>query len=298
MFFVGFIPFIAGFFGEFHWVLDGFSHFRVYYGFYFLIVGIFSAISKQKWVSIINFILSVVIFLGLVQFYFPQTDIQPNEELKILSLNLLSSNNEFEEVIALITKEDPDVILLQEVNSKWDQNLNSFDEQYPYTLERIREDNFGMVVYSKLKPEEFKVVSFSEAGVPSFFFQILLNKNRVNVITTHPLPPVGSDYFTMRNDHFENLNNFLTELDEEIIVIGDLNSTNFSPNFRKIVNGTSLRDSRLGFGLQNTWNARMKLISIAIDHVLVTEGIHVSEHRTGPDIGSDHLPLITKIALK
>lgn len=298
LFFAGLIPFLAGFLGDIHWILDGFSHFRVYFAFYFLVIGIASLISKLKWISIINITLSVIILGTLIRFYIPQGEQDSGEKIKILSMNLLSSNNNFQAVIELIENEKADIVLLQEINSKWDQSLIPLEAKYPFNLKRVREDNFGMVVLSKLKFKEIEILTLSEAGVPTFLLKTSLNDNVINFITTHPLPPVGSAYFRMRNEQFENINELVKSLEGEVILIGDLNTTSFSPNFNKITKETSLRDARLGFGLQSTWNARMKFISIAIDHVLVTEGIHVNEHRIGPDVGSDHFPVISEVALK
>jgi endonuclease/exonuclease/phosphatase (EEP) superfamily protein YafD len=53
-----------------------------------------------------------------------------------------------------------------------------------------------------------------------------------------------------------------------------------------------LRDSREGFGIQPTWLSNKPLFMVPIDHVLVSEGINIHKRFTGPDIGSDHRPVI------
>jgi endonuclease/exonuclease/phosphatase (EEP) superfamily protein YafD len=46
-----------------------------------------------------------------------------------------------------------------------------------------------------------------------------------------------------------------------------------------------------------TWPADTSYARIAIDHLLVSDGIVVFDLHRGPDVGSDHLPLIVDIGL-
>ena len=61
--------------------------------------------------------------------------------------------------------------------------------------------------------------------------------------------------------------------------------------------GTGLRDSSRGMGLQPTWPADIPLLWIPIDHCLYSDGIEIRGRRTGPDVGSDHFPLIVDFEL-
>ena len=298
LFIPGLLPFLLGFLGKYHWILDGFSHFRVYYFAYFLVLGIVAFFLKLKRESITILIFILLSGIGLLKFYIPVSEAASDESIKIVSVNLLSSNNDFEKTIALIETENPDIVVLQEVNQKWFNAISSIPSIFPYKLIDVREDNFGLVILSKLIFSENEKVVFSFSGVPSFSFNIDLEGEDVTIIATHPLPPVGTDYFNDRNMQFENINKYVRSIKGEVVVIGDLNTTSFSPNFSRITEETTLKDSRLGFGLQPSWNARLPVFSITIDHVLVSEGINVINRRIGQDIGSDHLPVIIEISLE
>jgi len=78
------------------------------------------------------------------------------------------------------------------------------------------------------------------------------------------------------------------------IVAGDFNMPTDSAIFRECW-ATPYTDSFLaaGFGLGNT--KFTKLWGVRIDHVLVGPGWHVRRCRVGPDIGSDHCPLIAEL---
>ncbi|MEP0007492.1 MAG: endonuclease/exonuclease/phosphatase family protein [Balneola sp.] len=249
---------------------------------------------KEAIAGLVFFLLSGI---GLVKYYVPIDKVDSVADIKILSINLLSSNNNSDEVLDFIINEDPGLIILQEVNQKWDTNLSSLRSTFPFKLTEIREDNFGLVVLSKVELIDPEKIILSNSGVPSFYFKINMNGKETHLIATHPLPPIGTDYFDYRNEQFTNLNKLVKTLNGRTVLIGDLNTTSFSPNFNRITDGTNLRDSRLGFGLQPSWNAQIPFISVAIDHVLVSKEIKVTDRRISADIGSDHFPVIIKIAI-
>lgn len=262
----------------------------------FLGVGVLSVkLKKEAIAGLVFFLFSGV---GLVKYYVPIDQFGSVAEIKILSINLLSSNNNSDEVLDFIINEDPDLVVLQEVNQKWETYLSPLKSMFEFNLTEIREDNFGLVVLSKLELVDPRKIILSNSGVPSFYFKINENSKETHFIATDPLPPIGTDYFNYRNEQFTNLNKMVKTLNGRKVLIGDLNTTSFSPNFGRITEGTSLRDSRLGFGLQPSWNAQIPFISVAIDHVLVSKEIKVTDRRAGADIGSDHFPIIIKIGIQ
>ena len=59
--------------------------------------------------------------------------------------------------------------------------------------------------------------------------------------------------------------------DGPVVVVGDLNITPFSPSFRRLCDAGRLRDARVGHGIQPSWPAGRWMLSIPIDHGLVSE---------------------------
>jgi endonuclease/exonuclease/phosphatase (EEP) superfamily protein YafD len=60
---------------------------------------------------------------------------------------------------------------------------------------------------------------------------------------------------------------------------------------------SNLHDSRKGFGIQPTWPSDKPIFMVPIDHVLVSKEIRIQNRFTGPDIGSDHRPVIVDFSL-
>jgi endonuclease/exonuclease/phosphatase (EEP) superfamily protein YafD len=76
----------------------------------------------------------------------------------------------------------------------------------------------------------------------------------------------------------------------------DFNITPWSPVFADILEGSGLRDSSLGFGVAPTWLSRPLFFGLPIDHILVSPDIKVKNRHVGPDVGSDHFPVIADLA--
>ncbi len=53
-----------------------------------------------------------------------------------------------------------------------------------------------------------------------------------------------------------------------------------------------------GLRIQGTWPSFIPFfLRIPLDHLLVSDNIHIIKQEVGPPVGSDHLPILTKINL-
>ena len=118
---------------------------------------------------------------------------------------------------------------------------------------------------------------------------------KLTLIGTHPLHP-GHEGWRLRNEQFAALAKFCRGQTGPVVVIGDLNSTSWSAHFGTLLDGTRLRDSRAGFGVQASWPAWSPLPRIPIDHCLVSPEIVGPQSVHRPDVGSDHFPLVVDLA--
>lgn len=113
----------------------------------------------------------------------------------------------------------------------------------------------------------------------------------------HPSKATGEIYFAERNRQLAAIGDYVAGLKTPTILVGDMNVTMWSPYYRDLVNKGQLNNVRAGFGILPTWPIFQPLLSIPIDHCLVTKDFQVLETRKGRKIGSDHFPLITDIAI-
>lgn len=289
---------IIGYFGTDNWFFDLFSHFKFQY-FILLVLGITILLLMKYRIGLYFLPFALITGLNIVPLYFggtKNTDIQ--ETVKIVCINLLSSNREFDSVKAFINSESPDVLVLQEMTELWQMMLEQTLAAYQYETVIPRTDNFGIALYSRIDRTSSEVTNIGNSGLPSIEAQFNIGKDSLTILATHPLPPVGKEYFDSRNDQLMALSNFAVSAKNELILIGDLNCSSFSNHFKKLIKNTNLIDTRKGFGILPTWPTWFSLAKTTLDHCLVSEGITVKSRRVGQFIGSDHLPIIVELGIE
>lgn len=208
--------------------------------------------------------------------------------LRVITLNVLTSNRRHDEVLRLVEQVDPDVLALIEVDRSWIGDLAPLFERYPTAHTLPRSDNFGVALFSRLPAASIETLDLANSEVPSIAAEFNTVVGPVTVLATHPLPPIGAEHARLRNDHLAAIAAWSRDQTGEHIVVGDLNITPWSPYFRQTLAESRLEDSAAGRLLRPTWWAGKNLIGLPIDHVLHTPGLRVVGREVGPDVGSDH----------
>ncbi|MEN1682093.1 MAG: endonuclease/exonuclease/phosphatase family protein [Planctomycetota bacterium] len=218
------------------------------------------------------------------------------ETFRVMTLNVLSSNGRFADVLALVEREDPDLLLLVEGRDRWSEPLAPLREAYPVHLKRIRRDDFGLEFFSKLPAEWVQVQEFGGGEIPSVVAQLEFGGKPFTFVGTHPLPPISALYSQSRDDQLAAVAAFARGEPGPVVMAGDLNLSPFSPCFSDLLEGGDLRDSGRGFGFQPTWSPTWLWLGLPIDHVLHTPDFVVRTRRVSPSVGSDHRAVIVDFA--
>ena len=218
--------------------------------------------------------------------------------LRVLFANVQTANQNYTELIELIDADQPDVIALAEINVDWSRALASLQNSHPYSYVEPRSDNFGIAIYSKL-PMHAKLISFdSIIQVPSIEaeFAGIAGDESLRILVTHPVPPVSGTYARSRDRQLMSIAVHLGSTDDAVLVVGDLNVTPWSPRFKDLCSQAGLIDCRRGRGIHGTWPSMwFRALRLPLDHVLSRGDIDIVNLRVGPNVGSDHLPVIADI---
>ncbi|MCK6570508.1 endonuclease/exonuclease/phosphatase family protein [Myxococcota bacterium] len=221
--------------------------------------------------------------------------------VRVVSANLLTTNTEHAAFLSWIRAERPDVVLALEVGRDWAEALETLADLYPLRRFAPREDNFGVGALALNPHATVEFIDCGPSDVPSLRVRQPVEGTVVTMVATHPIPPIGAARAFERDAQIVACAATLLRAPPPRILAGDLNATPWSPVLVDLRRGTGLRDSRAGFGLQTSWPNGLGvadvLFAIPIDHLLHDDAVAVVDRRLGPDVGSDHRPVVADFAV-
>lgn len=216
------------------------------------------------------------------------------QELKIISANVLKTNQDSQKTLDFLRAENPDVFGLIELTEAFAQDMSELEQDYPHQITLPYRDGFGIGLYSK-KPLLDGQVNLLPGGIPFIDAFVEVEGRRVHLLLVHAMPPFTEQMFADRNASLVQLAELMDS--SPTIVMGDFNLTPWSIYYKKFVNDSGLVSTRdMWEGLQFTWNSWG--FHLPIDHMFLSRNIQVVKSSLGDDIGSDHLPLVAELALR
>jgi len=215
--------------------------------------------------------------------------------VRVLVLNVHTSNRAFDRVGALIEELAPDVVGLVEVDQRWIDALAPALTGYAGRIEEPRADNFGVALYAR-RPLAGGVELLG-GTLPTAVATLDLGGATLAFLLTHPLPPVRSAQLDAQLAQLDAVAARALAIAGPVVVAGDLNATPWSRPFVRLLDGARLCDTRAGRGVQATFPAALALVRIPIDHVLASCEIGVRARWIERDVGSDHLPVVVELVV-
>lgn len=217
--------------------------------------------------------------------------------LKVLQANVLYLNRDTARLRQLIETENPDIIFISEANGAFTKMLAALKKKYPH--QKAHPENagaFGLALGSKIPLERLRLVTFPGADVPGYAFEITHAGKKLRFFGMHTMNPLyGVD---VRDAAFTGLQRDISAAPGNVVILGDLNATPWCPALRKLMRAVPrLENAREGRGLFLSWPTFLPFfMRIPIDHALVGDNIAIQDFRLGPDIGSDHFPILMTLA--
>jgi endonuclease/exonuclease/phosphatase (EEP) superfamily protein YafD len=297
---------IAGFAARSHWRLEQLCHFRVQYFWLLAAAGMLLLLLRKWWRAALIALLAAVNLATIVPLYLPEMPAEPRQKLpsasgtfrlRVMTFNVRTSNQHFDDVVAYLRDQQADVVIVLEVDDRWSEALYKLQQQFPHQHHEPRPDNFGIAMLSRLPWRQIETVTFEKYGVPSLLARFEQDGAQWTIIGTHPVPPGSKATSRARDEQLIALATLARRETAPVILAGDLNVTSWSPFFGDLLRDANLRDSRQGRGVQPSWVSRIPLTNLPLDHILVSPGIVVRERSVGPDLGSDHRPVVADLRL-
>ncbi len=286
---------VLALFSGWAYLLELSAHFRLQYLLLALGCALILGMYKQ-WRQTQLMLLIALLNLGVISpWYLPAPETEAGTvSLKVMHSNVNAQNTDYPAVMAAVTQADPDIFIAQEVTADWVQGLQPLAERYPYRHAVPQFDNFGMMVFSKLPLEAMCEFCWGGDSLLSVSFTIRRQGKSLQILAAHPLPPIGGELYRQRNQQLEALAGFAAQAKSPLLLIGDLNISMWSADYQQLEQ-RGLRNARQGFGVVPTWPTQLPILMIPIDHALVSDAIQVQDFQAGPDVGSDHLPIVLQL---
>ncbi len=288
---------IVALLGHSWWLFDLFSHFRIQYlALSLLAIAVFAI--RGRWRGVVAML--PFFLLNAIAVEAARTTAESTTGLRatfsILNVNVNAANSAYAEVLDLIVAESPDLAVLVEIDDSWLSALAGLDETYPYRLEQPQSDNFGIGLISRLPLHDAAIRDL--LGTPAVSAHIDLSGQRLRIIGTHLRPPTSARWSRARDLQLAELGRWIGAEPGPTIVVGDFNTTIYSPIFSAWLDEHGLYTPARATRSTISWPTFLPSLGILIDHYVVTDEIVIDEFIRGPAIGSDHYPLMATMSLR
>lgn len=220
-----------------------------------------------------------------------------NQRISILVSNVLTTNKKYDQLIALIDEQNPDLVLTLETDKVWEKELAVIEKEYPHCVKIPLENFYGMHLYSKLELEDIEVKYLISDEIPSIHGKVKLrNGKKLHIHCLHPKPPSPSEDETSTNRDAELLLvGKAIDGRKSTLVFGDLNDVAWSRTTNLFMKLSGLLDPRIGRGFYNTFHAKYPIFRWPLDHVFHSSDFLLISLKRLRHIGSDHFPIFISL---
>ena len=300
--------------GALHWVLDVLSHFHIQYAVLLLVAMSILLLSGATRRTMLVLLPALLINLYLLTPFFvadqPADAIPTHDDvpaLRIMSLNISTSNAGYPKVVDLINIRKPDIIFMSEVRDDLVALLQrELSDSYPMQYAEPSRFTLGVAILARDPAVTVQTISadadmgrmrrrylhadFVWEGIP------------VTLAGIHPLPPMRGEWAAGRNREIAAMGQLAVATEHPFILVGDLNASPWSVAMHALTAETDLRYAADGYGIWPTWYLGQRfvgpLLGAPLDHILVSPQWAVVDYTESGSIGSDHVPLQAELIIE
>ncbi len=289
----------VGFLGALHPAFDTLAHFRWHLALALLAMTLIGLALKIRQAP---FILMIFALIGVWQSGAGNrignasalaSDTTATNEFSLLQFNLRFDNSRKDDVIAMLRRYNPDLLVLNETSKDWNLKLEELFDTWPnrFHCPEWREIG-GSMIFSKFPLRQDR--DFCHAYAAIGLTEVLVHGKWIELGTVHlrwPWPASGPR-------QLREIKPRLREVGPDALVAGDFNATVWSNAVQDFARNSQMTVAR-GFG--GTWMHEWLPTSLApflgfpIDNLMTKGKVRLLTLETLPDTGSDHLPLLARL---
>ncbi len=225
----------------------------------------------------------------------------PHPDMRVMTYNILHGDKGVEEVADAITEHEPDVVCLQEANSRSDWNA-----ELPGLAEALKE--YKHVQYGELRTfSKFEIVATSApwlsqvSGTHALVTRIRAGSGTVDVVNMHLTRREEAERLEtekkasgVRAEEVQNLRKINASLSQNLVVAGDFNSPPRGSVYELVTQGLNDTFKMAGVGFGYTYPAKIPLERI--DYIFTKMDAKVSDCYSASEKASDHRPVVADIS--
>jgi endonuclease/exonuclease/phosphatase (EEP) superfamily protein YafD len=210
--------------------------------------------------------------------------------LSVVSLNTWHSHPDTMLLASYLALSHADVIVLTEAGPSKLAMIAKLALFYPYRASCADRWACSLVVLSRF-PIVDQRIEMPAPGQPSLILARIATSKpglaHVTIAATHLYRP--SRNFVRHAAHAAALGERLARIPGPLVLAGDFNAGPYSNSYDKLLSRAALADSGR---LMPTWPAApINAPQVALDHIVVSQQLVFEAAGTGPNVGSDHLPV-------
>lgn len=243
-------------------------------------------------------IISIVYQLIIILPYLPlkkDKSTSPENKVTVLSVNVQQDNKQFESLIELVKRIQPDVLLTMETNQEWENGIKEIEKDFDHVIRVPKENKYGMHLYTKLKLKEHDVHFLISEEHPSILARMVDSEdNEFLFWGIHPPPPSPTEKPTSKQKDGELMKVAKMSLKFKLptVISGDFNNVTWSRTSKMFSKVSQLKDARINRGIFSTFPAYSRILGFPIDLLFHSESVSINTMQILEPIGSDHLPLL------
>ena len=237
---------------------------------------------------------------------FPFTPLAPTEmgmddgedgTITILASNVLMENDRHDLVRSVIATSDPDIVLLMEIDQRWADALADALDGYDTVLSEVKDNYYGMILATRLPVVEADIVYLTKDDTPTAFAELRDGNGRTfRFVGLHPQPPIPGEDTDDRDAEMLYSAMFARKSGVPVVVAGDFNDAAWSHTSWRFKRVGGFLDPRVGRGMIPSFDANSYWMRAPIDQFYATEDVAVRSFELGPNVGSDHYPVVVKVS--
>jgi endonuclease/exonuclease/phosphatase (EEP) superfamily protein YafD len=282
------------------WVFETADVFRLQYLFALLAAALTALVLRRPRLAVLAALFAAVNVSLLGIPLTPEVQAAPTPSgagaLRILVANVEVGNTDFAAVERLVAQTNPDLFGVTELTPAMARQLGKSLTGYRTHVVAARDDAYGIGVYSRVPIESAEIMRLPADGPPTAVVRLRDAGRTLTVVVTHVHTPFAGSIHVRQ---LEALATVRPQLGKRVAVCGDFNTPPWSGPLRRFAGDAGLHDvygSRAWAAY--SWPTWGYVLRLPIDNCFVSSGVDVTAHHDGPDVGSDHRPLVVDLGVE